>query len=128
MTAVQVHGTGRPSRTRRPPAGRHRQGRPSTVPDRREWDSAHKARATQLDLLEPGWLVLYGPYYRRFYAIARTSTVAEAVVEATGIEELRSLMRQAETAPAQGDRGTGAGWSLAKAPIVPEQPGGRWRS
>lgn len=101
MTGLTVHGPGRPTRVRRQPIGRHRQGRPLIQPVRRDWDSAEKARAAQLDVLEPGWLVLYGPYYRRFYAIARMRAVSEPLVEATGPEELRNLMRLAETAPPQ---------------------------
>ncbi|GII83980.1 hypothetical protein Ssi03_19700 [Sphaerisporangium siamense] len=91
--------SGRPARTRRPSTGRHRHGLAATVPDRREWDTAQKASAAQLDLLEPGWLVLYGSYYRRFYAIACVNTVAERLVEASDPDELRALMRQAEARP-----------------------------
>ncbi|WP_424535098.1 hypothetical protein ACOZ38_33705 [Sphaerisporangium viridialbum] len=107
MTALGARGPGRLARTRRSPSGRHRYGRPATVPDRQEWDSAQKARAAQLDLLEPGWLVLYGPYYRRFYAIARMAAVTESLVEASGPEEPRTLMRLAEAAPTRTSRGTG---------------------
>ncbi|MEO3809451.1 hypothetical protein ABGB17_10675 [Sphaerisporangium sp. B11E5] len=94
---------GRLTFTRRPPAGRHRRGRPTIPPERpgpdgrrRVWDAAQKARAEQLGLLEPGWLVTYGPYSRRFHAIARTAEVSEPIVEAATPEELRGLMRQSE--------------------------------
>jgi hypothetical protein len=80
MTGLAVCGPGRLTGVRRRPIGRHRQGRPLIRPKRREWDSAEKARAAQLDLLEPGWLVLYGLYYRRFYAIARVRATAEPLV------------------------------------------------
>ncbi|MGW4641027.1 hypothetical protein ACWEN6_21045 [Sphaerisporangium sp. NPDC004334] len=60
-------------------------------------DERQKARAGQLGLLEPGWLVIYGVYSRRFSAIARTADVAEPLVEAATPEELRALMRESET-------------------------------
>ncbi|WP_248965300.1 hypothetical protein [Sphaerisporangium perillae] len=153
MTAPDMRGLGpgtpgRLPRMRRAPAGRHRHGRLVSMPDRREWDIAQKARAAQLDLLEPGWLVLYGPYYRRFYAIARMNAVTEPLVEASGPEELRSLMRLAEAAPADMSRETGLGrprtevrpphtGGFAKvasiyagrfAQAVPSQSGGRWQA
>ncbi|RCG22459.1 hypothetical protein DQ384_35745 [Sphaerisporangium album] len=88
--------------TRRPTAGRHRRG-PATEPERREpdgrrrvWDGTQRARAEQLGLLEPGWLVIYGPYSRRFYAIARIAEVSEPLLDAATSEELRSLMRRSE--------------------------------
>ncbi|MFC6082453.1 hypothetical protein [Sphaerisporangium aureirubrum] len=105
MTGLDLHTPSRlTSHSRRPPSGRHRQGRPPVAPAHREWDTVQKARAAQLDLLEPGWLVLYGPYFRRFCAIARTQAVAEPLVEASGPDELRILMRLAETVPAHGSR------------------------
>lgn len=119
---------GRLPLTRRPPAGRHRHGRPATRPNHREWDSAQKARAAQLDLLEPGWLVLYGPYYRRFYAIARTGAVFDPVVEATTPEELRSLMRQAEAIHAPTTCGTGDGKHLTHSETALAQRGRRWQA
>jgi hypothetical protein len=113
--------------TRRPSSGRHRQGRPSTQPNHHEWDSAQRAKAAQLDLLEPGWLVLYGPYYRRFYAIARTSAVSESVVEATTPEELRALMRQAEVIHAPTNRGTARRRPAnTDTVLTPAQRGKRW--
>ncbi|MEV6984148.1 hypothetical protein AB0M95_23235 [Sphaerisporangium sp. NPDC051017] len=88
--------------TRRPAAGRHRRGS-ATEPERREpdgrrkiWDGKQKARAEQLGLLEPGWLVIYGPYSRRFYAIARIAEVSEPLLDAATSDELRSLMRGSE--------------------------------
>ncbi|GAA3813409.1 hypothetical protein GCM10022226_37670 [Sphaerisporangium flaviroseum] len=150
MTASNVRdlGSGRAAGRRRTPAGRHRHGRPATELGRREWDTAQKARAAQLDLLEPGWLVLYGPYYRRFYAIALVSVVIEPVVEASGPEELRTLMRLAEANPAPMSRETQLGRRLAEvglphtaglaevactytgrfADAVPSRSGGRWQA
>ncbi|MDH2430367.1 hypothetical protein [Sphaerisporangium sp. TRM90804] len=97
----------RPSRfpfTRRPAAGRHRRGT-AAQPEhrgpegrRKVWDARQRARAEQLGLLEPGWLVMYGAYSRRFYAIARISEVCEPLLQAATPEELRTLMRGSELA------------------------------
>jgi hypothetical protein len=91
--------------TRRASSGRHRRGRPTVAPERlgadgrgRVWDAAQRVRAEQFGLLEPGWLVIYGPYSRRFHAIARTAQVAEPLIDAPTLEELRGLMRESEFA------------------------------
>ncbi|GII85649.1 hypothetical protein Ssi03_36390 [Sphaerisporangium siamense] len=98
-----------------PSPGRHRQRRPHSQPNpdldhpaHRDWDGGQKARAAHLDLLEPGWLVLYGPYHRRFYAIARTAAVTEPLVQATTIDGLRTLMRESESEAAAGMMGARA--------------------
>ncbi|MEO3808773.1 hypothetical protein ABGB17_07200 [Sphaerisporangium sp. B11E5] len=111
-----------PTPTGRPPIGRHRHGRPASRTPHHEWDMPQKARAAHLDFLEPAWLVLYGPYHRRFYAIARTPAVTEPLIEATTPEELRTLIRQAEApfsaaAPPGHHAATATGH---------EQHGGRW--
>ncbi len=75
--------------------GRHAIGAPYSEVAPRIWDPAKKAAAAQLDMLEPTWVVLYGPASRRFFAFAMWH-VAPLRVEATTIEELRHLMREAE--------------------------------
>ncbi|GII75690.1 hypothetical protein Sru01_06720 [Sphaerisporangium rufum] len=130
--------------TKRASGGRHRLGRtpagsdptgsghggaPDRSRERRELDGPQRVRASRLGLLEPGWLVLYAPYHRRFYALARTSDVADPVVSAATVDGLRARMRQAETsAPCRG-RPAGpplAGWVAGK---VMDRPvaDGRWR-
>src|SRR5690348_1579342 len=80
LDARRRPGRGRLPFSRRPATGRHRLRRSATVPEppdveRKAWDEKQQARAEQLGLLEPGWLVIYGVYSRRFYAIARTAEV-----------------------------------------------------
>ncbi|GAA3831425.1 hypothetical protein GCM10022226_60690 [Sphaerisporangium flaviroseum] len=91
--------------SRRP--GRHRIGiRPGPVQPRR-WDLAKQAAAAQLDQLEPIWCVLYGVGSRRFHAIAVWHTTPLRV-EATTVQDLRELMREAELQNA---------WSSAQLPV-----------
>ncbi|MET8141465.1 hypothetical protein ABZU32_14255 [Sphaerisporangium sp. NPDC005288] len=104
LDARRRPGRGRLPFSRRPPTGRHRLRRPATMPEplapdggRKAWDEKQQARAGQLGLLEPGWLVMYGVYSRRFYAIARTAEVAEPLVEAATPGELCALMRDSES-------------------------------
>src|SRR5437868_9894574 len=66
------------------------------VPRRREWDPAERRAAWELDRFEQGWSVFYGPYTRRFYAIATWSSPFPLVLDARDIEELRIQIRQAE--------------------------------
>ncbi|GGK97024.1 hypothetical protein Sme01_35370 [Sphaerisporangium melleum] len=103
LDARRRPGRGRLPFSRRPPTGRHRLGGRAAVPespargDGQVWDEKQQARAGQLGLLEPGWLVIYGVYSRRFYAIARMAEVAEPLIEATTCGELRALMRDSES-------------------------------
>ncbi|MER6509950.1 hypothetical protein ABT158_24240 [Nonomuraea sp. NPDC001636] len=50
--------------------------------------------------------MFYGPYTRRFYAIAAWPSPSPLVLDAEGTTELRQLMREADVAPelAQGLR------------------------
>ncbi|MFC6080793.1 hypothetical protein [Sphaerisporangium aureirubrum] len=111
-----------PTRTERPSAGRHRHGRPASRTPHHEWDMPQKARAAHLGFLEPAWLVLYGPYHRRFYAIARTPAVTEPLIEARTPEELRTLIRQAEAPP----RAAHPPRHHTATETVPAEHGGRW--
>lgn len=83
-----------------PPArGRHRLGLPA-VPEadcRWRWDTAERAAAARLDRAERAWTVLYGVGRRRFYAFAQWTAEEPLVVEAATVEELREVMREAET-------------------------------
>ncbi|MET8141835.1 ATP-binding protein [Sphaerisporangium sp. NPDC005288] len=76
--------------------GRHRQGAGFEQVVRRQWDLAERAAAHQLDLLEPGWTVLYGVGTRRFYALATWPAPEAVIVQARDTDELRRLMREAE--------------------------------
>jgi hypothetical protein len=64
---------------------------------RREFDAAAIAQAAMLDQLEPGWVVWYGVYFRRFYAIALTGGVGPLCIMARSGEALRALMRESES-------------------------------
>ncbi|MEU9890783.1 hypothetical protein [Sphaerisporangium sp. NPDC051011] len=46
--------------------------------------------------MEPAWTILYGPWSRRFYALALYPTPEPLVVEARTAQELLAQMRQAE--------------------------------
>lgn len=72
----------------------------------RSWDSDQRHAAWELDRSEPRWVVFYGPYTRRFYAIAAWPSPSPLVLDAEGTTELRQLMREADVAPelAQGLR------------------------
>lgn len=78
--------------------GRHRAGRPHTLVHRRVWDSPARDQAERLNQAFPGWVVLYGPGSRRFYAIATWPAPEPIMVEATTTEDLAERMREAETA------------------------------
>ncbi|MEV5412051.1 hypothetical protein AB0K60_24835 [Thermopolyspora sp. NPDC052614] len=58
---------------------------------------AERAAAARLDLVERAWTVLYGVGRRRFYAFTQWVTDEPLVVEATTVEGLREVMREAET-------------------------------
>ncbi|WP_214415588.1 hypothetical protein [Sphaerisporangium fuscum] len=76
--------------------GRHSAGyRPMAVTGR-VFDAVSAAQAVQLDQLEPGWLVWYGQYSRRFFAICLTGLAVPARVEACSPHQLRQGMREAE--------------------------------
>jgi hypothetical protein len=77
-------------------AGRHTTGAPLAEFRSTRWDTAKKAAAEELDRLEPGWLVMYGPWSRRFYAIALWNAPCPVLLDAPTTEELRDQMRQAE--------------------------------
>jgi hypothetical protein len=64
---------------------------------RRDFDAAAITQAEVLDQLEPAWVVWYGVYFRRFYAIALTSGVGPLCIAAGSCEALRSLMRESES-------------------------------
>ncbi|MBB4700809.1 ATP-binding protein [Sphaerisporangium siamense] len=64
----------------------------------RKWDAAERASARQLDQMEPAWCVMYGVGSRRFYAIATWHVLRPLIVQARAVEELRTLMREAERA------------------------------
>ncbi|MEV6981273.1 hypothetical protein AB0M95_08445 [Sphaerisporangium sp. NPDC051017] len=76
-------------------AGRHVLGGPVGEVRPGCWDEREKAVAAQIDQLEPGWLVMYGVWSRRFFAIAAWSGVP-LMIEARDAEDLRHQMREAE--------------------------------
>ncbi|MEV6982428.1 hypothetical protein AB0M95_14365 [Sphaerisporangium sp. NPDC051017] len=92
--------------------GRHRIGATPVQVESRRWDPAKRAAAAQLDQLEPGWFVSYGVGCRRFVAIALWHAHAPLRIEATTVDELRELMREAELgAPAGTVSGSGEPWA-----------------
>ncbi|GGK81015.1 hypothetical protein Sme01_44510 [Sphaerisporangium melleum] len=79
--------------------GRHALGRPYIAVEpgeSREPDLADRAAAVLLDRMEPGWTIMYGPWSRRFYALALYPTPEPLVVEARTAQDLLTEMRQAE--------------------------------
>lgn len=80
--------------------GRHRCGVPYTPVGRRRWDERQRAQAAQLDALEPGWSVVYGPWSRLFFAFAAWPASRAVVVDARTPEALWQAMREAETSGA----------------------------
>ncbi|RCG22760.1 hypothetical protein DQ384_34710 [Sphaerisporangium album] len=75
-----------------------------------QYDLAERELAEELNAAEPAWLVYYRMHGRRFCAIACRDGVADPVLEATDVSELRALMRDAElvrapAVPPQGRRG-----------------------
>ena len=79
-------------------SGRHAEGARVTRTQSTWWDPAKRAVAAELDRMEPGWLVMYGPWSRRFYAIALWDAPCPVLLDARTAEELREQMRQAEMA------------------------------
>jgi len=96
----------------------HRLGLPA-VPQadcRWRWDAAQRTAAARLDRVERAWTVLYGVGRRRFYAFAQRTTDEPLIVEAATVEELREMMRPAEThvqRPAAWDRHVDREWRAA---------------
>lgn len=78
--------------------GRHRAGRPYTLVHRRVWDGPARSEAERLNQAFPGWVVLYGPGSRRFFAIAAWPAPEPVMVEAATAEDLAERMSEAETA------------------------------
>jgi hypothetical protein len=78
------------------PSGQHVEGAPAAAVRPIWWDPASRAAAAELDQLEPGWMVWYGPWSRRFYAIAAWNAPCPVLLDAPTAEELRDQMRQAE--------------------------------
>lgn len=76
-------------------AGRSNQQPPAR---RRDWDPDKRRAAWELDRSAPGWAVFYGPYSRRFYAIAAWPSPCPLVLDAEDTVELRTLMHEADAA------------------------------
>ncbi|WP_424535938.1 hypothetical protein ACOZ38_38940 [Sphaerisporangium viridialbum] len=72
---------------------------------RRPRDVVQKAEAAQLDVLEPGWVVVYLTHRRRFCAFACLEGLGDEVVEARTAAELRRMMRDAEAQRVRDGRG-----------------------
>lgn len=90
-------GPAREGGSHRRSAGRHRPGRLPERVSRQEFDTAAIAQAAMLDQLEPGWVVWYGVYFRRFYAIALATGVGPLCIAARSCDALRTLMRESES-------------------------------
>ncbi|WP_157549548.1 hypothetical protein [Nonomuraea candida] len=69
------------------------------MPGWQGWDPDQRRAAWELDRSERGWVVFYGPYTRRFYAIAAWPSPFPLVLDADGTTELRRLMREVDVAP-----------------------------
>ncbi|GII80233.1 hypothetical protein Sru01_52150 [Sphaerisporangium rufum] len=78
--------------------GRHRPGTPLERVSRRAWDRRERAAAERMDRLEPGWVVWYGVGSRRFHAAATWPAPEPPQVAGRTVDELRHLMREAESA------------------------------
>ncbi len=76
--------------------GRHRCGVPYTPVRRIRWDVRQREQAARLDAEEPGWVIVYGPWSRRFMAFAAWPVSRGLVVDARTPEELWEAMRDAE--------------------------------
>ena len=68
------------------------------VARRHDWDPAQRRAAWELDQSAPDWTVFYGPYTRRFYAIAAQPIPFPLVLDAPDIAELRRQIHEVETA------------------------------
>ena len=76
---------------------RHRWGSPpSPRPLPPIWDVHQREQAALINSREPGWVVVYGPWRRRFSAFAAWPTPRPVVVDASTPEELWGEMRSAE--------------------------------
>lgn len=75
------------------------------------WESAYAAyfaMVRDLQLGNPCWLVLWGPYTRRFWAFCCLGVPTPVVVAGTTPDELRAQIRQAEALyAAQGQESRG---------------------
>ncbi|MGW4644253.1 hypothetical protein ACWEN6_37440 [Sphaerisporangium sp. NPDC004334] len=90
----RLFGRGRGERT-----GRHALGRPYVEIERADHgdpDLADRAAAVLLNRMERYWTVMYGPWSRRFYALALYPTPEPLVVEARTAQDLLAAMRHAE--------------------------------
>jgi hypothetical protein len=86
-------------RTARHQAGRHARGIPVVGVQQRHWDTRQRACAANLDLVTPGWLVMYLVYSRQFYAVPVCGN--EDPVAVGSLRELREAIGSAEY-PADG--------------------------
>lgn len=76
--------------------GRHRRGSAQRPWTRVRWDARERAAAEALNTIEPGWLVMYRLWARKFYAISAWPLPDWDGVEAATVVGLRARMRQAE--------------------------------
>lgn len=80
--------------------GRHRAGAALTPWARVRWDVRERAAAAGLDSIEPGWLVVWRLWARRFYAVPAwpLPLPGRLGVESRTVAGLQEEMRQAEQA------------------------------
>ncbi|GHH67953.1 hypothetical protein GCM10017673_15800 [Streptosporangium violaceochromogenes] len=78
--------------------GRHHRDGRARVPVRRLWGGPARARAAEMERSRPGWVVLYGPGSRRFFAMAAWSVPDPVMVSAPTVEVLEERMEAAEAA------------------------------
>ncbi|MEV5411433.1 hypothetical protein AB0K60_21665 [Thermopolyspora sp. NPDC052614] len=80
--------------------GRHRAGAACTPWARVRWDVRERAAAAGLDAIEPGWLVIWRLWARRFYAVPAWPLPWAGLlgVESRTVAGLQEEMRRAERA------------------------------
>jgi anti-sigma regulatory factor (Ser/Thr protein kinase) len=102
--------------------GRHKKGMVTQQVIRGIWGETERALAHQTDQIATKWVVWYGVGSRRFYAIATWGVPQPLIVQARSIEDLRDLMREAESETRPYGGGTAPRSTRARRSPVPSPP------
>lgn len=62
------------------------------------YDPGQRRAAGRIERQNPGWVIMYGPWTRHFWAYPRFSTPRGTILDAPSTAELLPLMRAAELA------------------------------
>jgi len=62
------------------------------------YDPGQRRAAGRIERQNPGWVVMYGPWTRHYWAYPRFSAPRGTILDAPSIAELLPLMRAAELA------------------------------